>query len=113
CDWLRSISRRVPGNDVILVATKCDLVSGNADETGRRLEHACRMWLSTWVRNGMDPVRLEPHVSLTSCFPIGDGEHDESSTGSDATKQGWACDWRHVEGDKSSPSLLYRLVNKP
>ncbi|CBJ32718.1 LRR-GTPase of the ROCO family, incomplete sequence [Ectocarpus siliculosus] len=113
CDWLRSISRRVPGNDVILVATKCDLVSGNAEETGRRLEHACRMWLSTWVRNGMDPVRLEPHVSLTSCFPIGDGEHGESNTGSDASKQGWACDWRHVEGDKSSPSLLYRLVNKP
>ncbi|CAM9930362.1 unnamed protein product [Ectocarpus sp. 6 AP-2014] len=113
CDWLRSISRRVPGNDVILVATKCDLVSGNAEQTGRRLEHACRMWLSTWVRNGMDPIRLEPHVSLTSCFPIGDGEHGESSTGSDATKQRWACDWRHVEGDKSSPSLLHRLVNKP
>ncbi|CAN0362368.1 unnamed protein product [Ectocarpus sp. 6 AP-2014] len=113
CDWLRSISRRVPGNDVILVATKCDLVNGNAEETGRRLEHACRMWLSTWVRNGMDPVRLEPHVSLTSCFPIGDGEHGESNTGSNASKQGWACDWRHVEGDKSSPSLLHRLVNKP
>ncbi|CAM9881019.1 unnamed protein product [Ectocarpus sp. 12 AP-2014] len=113
CDWLRSISRRVPGNDVILVATKCDLVSGNAEETGRRLEHACLMWLSTWVRNGMHPVRLEPHVSLTSCFPIGDGEHGEGNPGSDASKQGWACDWRHMEGDRSSPSLLYRLVNKP
>ncbi|CAM9880795.1 unnamed protein product, partial [Laminaria digitata] len=30
CDWLRSISYRVPGSDVILVATKCDLASGNA-----------------------------------------------------------------------------------
>ncbi|CAM9185854.1 unnamed protein product [Ectocarpus sp. 13 AM-2016] len=113
CDWLRSISRRVPGNDVILVATKCDLVSGNAEETGRRLERACLMWLSTWVRNGMHPVRLEPHVSLTSCFPIGDGEHGEGSPGSNASKQGWACDWRHMEGDRSSPSLPYRLVNKP
>ncbi|CAM9212614.1 unnamed protein product [Ectocarpus sp. 8 AP-2014] len=113
CDWLRSISRRVPGNYVILVATKCDLVSGNAEETGRRMEHACRMWLSSWARDGMGPVRLEPHVSLTSCFPIGVGEHGESSAGNHASKQGWACDWRDVEGDKPSPPLLYRLVNKP
>ncbi|CAM9876886.1 unnamed protein product, partial [Ectocarpus sp. 12 AP-2014] len=115
CDWLRSMSRRVPGNDVILVATKCDLVSGNVEETGQRIEHACRTWLSSWVRNGMDPVRLERHVSLTSCFPIGASEHGESSRGNHALKQGWACDWRdvEVEGDMSSPSLLYRLVNKP
>ncbi|CAM9818710.1 unnamed protein product [Ectocarpus sp. 4 AP-2014] len=113
CDWLRSISRRVPGNDVILVATKCDLVSGNVEETGQRIELACRTWLSSWVRNGMDPVRLEHHVSLTSCFPIGVGEHDEGITGNHASKQGWACDWRDVEGDNPSPSLLYRLVNKP
>ncbi|CBJ33700.1 LRR-GTPase of the ROCO family, putative pseudogene [Ectocarpus siliculosus] len=112
CDWLRSISRRVPGNDVILVATKCDLVSG-VEETGQRIELACRTWLSSWVRNGMNPVRLEPHVSLTSCFPIGVGEHGESSTGSNASKQGWACDWRDVEDDNPSPSLLYRLINKP
>ncbi|CAN0557800.1 unnamed protein product [Ectocarpus sp. 12 AP-2014] len=113
CDWLRSISRRVPGNDVILVATKCDLVSGTVEETGRRLEHACRTWLSSWVRNGMESVRLEHHVSLTSYFPIGVSEHGESSRGNHALKQGWACDWRDVEGDVSSPSLLYRLVNKP
>ncbi|CAM9739665.1 unnamed protein product [Ectocarpus sp. 4 AP-2014] len=113
CDWLRSISRRVPGNDVILVATKCDLVSGDAEETGRRMEHACRTWLSSWVRNGMGPVRLEHRVSLTSCFPVGVGEPGESSSGNDASKQGWACDWRDVEGENPSPSLLYRLVNKP
>ncbi|CAB1115508.1 unnamed protein product [Ectocarpus sp. CCAP 1310/34] len=94
CDWLRSISRRVPGNDVILVATKCDLVSGNVEETGRRMEHACQTWLSSWVRDGMDAVRLERHVSLTSCFPIVVGEHGESSPGNHASKQGWACDWR-------------------
>ncbi|CAM9441097.1 unnamed protein product, partial [Ectocarpus sp. 12 AP-2014] len=61
----------------------------------------------------MDPVRLERHVSLTSCFPEEVGEHGESSPGNHASKQGWACDWRNVKGDISSPSLLYRLVNKP
>ncbi|CAN0358648.1 unnamed protein product, partial [Ectocarpus sp. 12 AP-2014] len=59
CDWLRSISRRVPDNDVILVATKCDLAGGNAWETGRRIEEACRTWLADWVRDGMQPVRVE------------------------------------------------------
>ncbi|CAN0287530.1 unnamed protein product, partial [Ectocarpus fasciculatus] len=45
CDWLRSISRRVPDNDVILVATKCDLACGNAGEIGSRMENSCRTWL--------------------------------------------------------------------
>ena len=35
CDWLRSISQRVPRNDVILVATKCDLASGSASRIAR------------------------------------------------------------------------------
>ncbi|CAN0148410.1 unnamed protein product [Ectocarpus sp. 6 AP-2014] len=113
CDWLRSISRRVPDNDVILVATKCDLVGGNAGEIGSRMENSCRAWLSGWVRNGMQPVRLEPHVCLTSCFPIRVGEHGERSAGNHVRKGGWACDWRNVEDDQPSPSFLHRLVNKP
>ncbi|CAM9548252.1 unnamed protein product [Ectocarpus sp. 8 AP-2014] len=88
CGWLRSISRRVPNNDVILVATKCDLAGGSAGKIGVRMEHACRRWLSSWVRNGMQPVRLEPCVSLTSCFATGVGEHGESSTGSHVSKGG-------------------------
>ncbi|CAB1115806.1 unnamed protein product [Ectocarpus sp. CCAP 1310/34] len=113
CDWLRSISRRVPNNDVILVATKCDLAGGNAGKIGARMEHACRRWLSSWVRNGLQPVRLEPCVSLTSCFETGVGEHGESSTGSHELKGGWACDWRDMADGNPSPSLLHRLVNKP
>ncbi|CAM9785732.1 unnamed protein product [Ectocarpus sp. 13 AM-2016] len=112
CDWLRSISRRVPHNDVILVATKCDLAGGNAGNIGARMEHACRRWLSSWVRNGMQPVRLEPCVSLTSCFERGVGDHGESSTGSHVLKGGWACDWRDMADGNPSPSLLHRLVNK-
>ncbi|CAM9184211.1 unnamed protein product, partial [Ectocarpus fasciculatus] len=113
CDWLRSISWRVPYNDVILVATKCDLAGGNAGEIGSRMESSCRTWLSGWVGNGMQPVQLEPHVCLTSCFPIGVGELGERSAGDHASKGGWACDWLNVEDDQPSPSLLHRLVNKP
>ncbi|CAM9221130.1 unnamed protein product [Ectocarpus fasciculatus] len=113
CDWLRSISRRVPDNDVILVATKCDLAGGNAGKIGSRMENSCRTWLSGWVGNGMQPVRLEPHVCLTSCFPIGVGEHGERSAGSHVSNGGWACDWQNVDDDQRSPSLLHRLVNKP
>ncbi|CAM9177444.1 unnamed protein product [Ectocarpus sp. 8 AP-2014] len=112
CDWLRSISRRVPYSDVILVATKCDLASGNAGDMGKRLEHACRLWLSNWVRNGMQPVRLEHGVCLTSCCPAAVSEHGENSPGNHCAKGGWGCDWRDHRDDNSSPSLLHRLVNK-
>ncbi|CAM9433396.1 unnamed protein product, partial [Ectocarpus fasciculatus] len=100
-------------NDVILVATKCDLAGGNAGKIGARMEHACRMWLSSWVRNRMQPVRLEPRVSLTSCSATGVGGHGESSTGNEVSKEGWACDWRDMADGNPSPSLLHRLVNKP
>ncbi|CAN0283564.1 unnamed protein product [Ectocarpus sp. 12 AP-2014] len=113
CDWLRSMSRRVPDVDVILVATKCDLAGGNALEIGGRMEKACRRWLSSWARHGMLSVRLEPGACLTSCFPVGAGEHGESSSENVLSKSRWACDWRDVGGDEPSPSLIYRLVNKP
>ncbi|CAN0094526.1 unnamed protein product, partial [Laminaria digitata] len=41
CDWLRSISYRVPGSDVILVATKCDLAGGSAHGIAQRMDAAC------------------------------------------------------------------------
>lgn len=113
CDWLRSISQRVPDNDVILVATKCDLVCGDARKIGSRMEMSCQAWLSEWVCKGMQPVRLEPHVCLTSSFPISDGAHGERSAGNCVSKGGWACDWRNVEEDQPSPTFLHRLVNKP
>ncbi|CAM9929296.1 unnamed protein product [Ectocarpus sp. 6 AP-2014] len=113
CDWLRSISRRVPHNDVILVVTKCDLAGGNAAEIGERVEHACRTWLSSWVRHGMQPVQLEPGVSFTSCFPAEGGQHGEVGTENHGSKGGWACDWHDMKDDHPPPSLLHRLVNKP
>ncbi|CBJ26200.1 LRR-GTPase of the ROCO family [Ectocarpus siliculosus] len=113
CDWLRSISRRVPDNDVILVATKCDSVGGNAGEIGKRIELASRMWLASWVRSGMQPVRLEPGVCLTSCCTTNVCEDGERSTRNQAMEGGWTCDWRDGKDDNPSPSLLHRLVNKP
>ncbi|CAM9376460.1 unnamed protein product [Laminaria digitata] len=112
CDWLRSISLRVPGNDVILVATKCDLAGGNSRETGRRMEEACRTWLASWVRDGMQPVRVEDGVCLTSCCATGLDGQGEGSTGKHTSEGGWACDWRDSKDENPSPRLLHRLVNK-
>lgn len=115
-EWLRSISRRVPGNDVILVATKCDLAGGNACETGRRIEEACRTWLTDWVRDGMQPVRVEDGVCLTSCcVKVEDGVccSGFSRQGNDSSgRGGWTCDWGDSADEDPSPSLLHRLVNK-
>ena len=112
CDWLRSISRRVPGNDVILVATKCDMVGGCPREAGRRIEEACRRWLARWVSAGMQPVRVEEGVCLTSCCASEvDGRGKGTSEGR-ALKRGWACDWRDIADENDSPGLIHRLVKK-
>ncbi|CAM9419097.1 unnamed protein product [Ectocarpus sp. 12 AP-2014] len=113
CDWLRSISQRIPGNDVILVATKCDLVGENAGKVGRSMEEACRKWLASWIHNGMQPIRLEHGVSLTSCCPTVGGEDGEIRTGNPGSEGGWVCDWLDDRDDKPLPSLLHRLVHKP
>ncbi|CAN0189484.1 unnamed protein product [Scytosiphon promiscuus] len=120
CDWLRSISLRVPGNVVILVATKCDLAGGNPGETGRRIEEACRTWLADWVRDGMQPVRVEDGVCLTSCcVRVEDGvccsgfsKRGNDRGGNHSLERDWACDWRDNTDENPSPSLLHRLVHK-
>lgn len=112
CDWLRSISRRVPYNEVILVVTKCDLAGGKSREIGRRIESACRTWLASWVRDGMQPVRLEDDVCLTSCCATAVDAGGEAGTANHAPQGGWACDWRDEKDEGASRSLLHRLVNK-
>ncbi|CAN0102649.1 unnamed protein product, partial [Scytosiphon promiscuus] len=112
CDWLRSISWRVPDNDVILVATKCDLAGGNSREMGRRMEKACRTWLKVWVRDGLQPARLEDGVCLTSCYVAGVDGHGEGGAINHAPEGSWACDWRDSADEDPSPSLLHRLVYK-
>lgn len=112
CDWLRSISRRLPDSDTILVATKCDLAGGSSREIGTRMEHACRTWLASWTGNGMPPVRLEEGVSLTSCCVPEDDEQENGSKGNHAAEGAWACDWHDNSGEEASLSLLHRLVNK-
>ncbi|CAN0228431.1 unnamed protein product [Scytosiphon promiscuus] len=120
CDWLRSISRRVPGNDVILVATKCDLAGGNPRETGRRIEEACRTWLADWVRDGLQPVRVEDGVCLTSCCVRMEGgvccsgfsKRGNDRRGNHSLERDWACDWRDNTDENPSSSLLHRLVHK-
>lgn len=68
CPWLRYLSWRVPGCDVILVGTKCDLLASNAVKAvASRIDRACRQWLKVWETTGRT-VNIEPGVSLTSCM---------------------------------------------
>lgn len=118
CDWLRSLSFRIPDSDVILVATKCDLADGKAADTAGRIENASRCWLEDWARNfDSKAVRVEDDVSLTSCsscLPLGmaidDGEGDNSRNRK--RKKTWQCDWRDATQGKPPTSLLDRVIYK-
>lgn len=67
CDWLRSLSFRIPDSDVVVVATKCDLADGMATSLAERMERAIRKWLESWRGAQMTTVRVDEGVSLTSC----------------------------------------------
>ncbi|CAN0097652.1 unnamed protein product [Ectocarpus sp. 12 AP-2014] len=68
CDWLRSLSFRVPDSDVVVVATKCDLAAGMAADAAGRIGDAIDVWLESWSGAGMTTVRVEGAVSLSSCL---------------------------------------------
>ncbi|CAM9903070.1 unnamed protein product, partial [Ectocarpus sp. 8 AP-2014] len=74
------------------------------------IEQASRTWLASWVRDGMQPVRLEPGVCLTTCCASAVGENGEKSTEHNASERGWACDWRDDRDDMPPPGLVHRLV---
>ncbi|CAM9180685.1 unnamed protein product, partial [Laminaria digitata] len=132
CDWLRSISQRVPRSDVILVATKCDLADGNAADVAGRMDAACRVWLASGVEADMEPVRLEDGVCLTSCslksahtdmFQTNEAVFGKFLSGllfgrKAATPQiqtrglAWEGDWRDDMAEEPPPSMLHRVVYK-
>lgn len=114
CDWLRSLSFRIPDSDVVVVATKCDLVPGGmADGIAWRVERAVRSWLERWRDSEMTAVHVEDRVSLTSCVatsaPEEEGE-DVLGKRKQPDESMWACDWREVVGDDSKTSLLDRVL---
>lgn len=113
CDWLRSLSFRIPDSDVVVVATKCDLAGGAATNLARRMERAIQKWLEIWSGSQMTAVRVEGGVSLTSCAAtVASGEDAEASLGKRMKPEGsmWACDWREDTPEDSPPSLLHRVV---
>lgn len=111
CDWMRSISQRVPQNDVVLVATKCDLAGENIAGIGQRMHSACRTWIAKWVEAGMEPIRLENGVCLTSCCESASNEQEAKSL---KRKRGvsWECDWRDDMAEEPPLSMLHRIVHK-
>ncbi|CAM9180095.1 unnamed protein product, partial [Ectocarpus fasciculatus] len=113
CDWLRSLSFRIPDSDVAVVATKCDLAAGRAADTAGRIEGAVGKWLEEWSGAGMTAVRVEDGVSLTSCFtptPNDDGGAALGKRKSPEEESTWACDWREGVCVESQPSLLHRVM---
>lgn len=111
CDWMRSISQRVPRSDVILVATKCDLVGGNAADTAGRIDAGCRAWLARCRKVGMEPVRLEKGVCLTSCFATASGKQQGVKPGEQKPDHSWECDWCDDMPEEPASGLLHRVVN--
>ena len=113
CDWLRSLSFRIPDSDVVVVATKCDLAGGTATDLAGRMERAIRAWLHNWRRSGMTAVRVEDGVSLTSCLPtVAPEEEGDTALGKRRKPEAsmWECDWREDMRDDSLPSLLRRIM---
>lgn len=113
CDWLRSLSVRIPDSDVVVVATKCDLAGGKAVCLAGRMERAIRRWLETWRRSQMGAVRVEDAVSLTSCVATLNSEEEEEAAPRKRKKPEepmWACDWREDMCDDSPLSLLHRVM---
>ena len=114
CDWLRSLSFRIPDSDVVVVATKCDLtVGGTATNLAERMERAIRRWLERWRGSEMTAVRVEDGVSLTSCAASSAPEEDGDDVLGERKKPDgslWACDWVEDVRDDLPPSLLHRAV---
>ncbi|CAN0506055.1 unnamed protein product, partial [Discosporangium mesarthrocarpum] len=81
--WLRSLSFRLPGADVILVGTKCDVNGGPPPDAAQRMEGACREWLDQWChptstsRSGSPGVCIEDGVSLISCGGHSEGKESQ------------------------------------
>ena len=132
CEWLRSISYRVPESEVIIVATKCDLAGGNVAGIAQRMDVACRMWLDRWSGADMAPVRLEDGVCRTSCLvkttppnilwrkeaAFGDFLTSlvfgtkEAAPGNRTGGLDWECDWCDDGAAEPTTSMLDRVLNK-
>lgn len=115
CRWLRCLSWRVPGSDVILVGTKCDLLQKKAlGDISRRIQDGCRKWLSAWKNPG-SKVHVEPGLSLTSCAaPAGcdacTARMRKVIIGRMVPESGqWSCD-RSAEGKIPNKGLLQRIT---
>lgn len=110
-DWLRSLSFRIPDSDVIIVATKCDLVEGIAADMAGRMERVIRNMLSEWSRNGFTPVRVEDGVSLTSCVARAPGTQDRPVLETPTPKSFGPCDWRDGKCEHPPQGLLHRVIH--
>ncbi|CAM9312171.1 unnamed protein product [Ectocarpus fasciculatus] len=104
--WLRYLTFRVPGANVVLVGNKWDRVAKTRRAVADDVERESRQWLKSWMEKayGRKPLALslEDGVSLVSCAPSGLGVLAPAFGGG----SGWAC-------DKSTPGLFHRIIYNP
>ncbi|CAM9463484.1 unnamed protein product [Scytosiphon promiscuus] len=112
CDWLRSLSFRIPDSDVVVVATKCDLAGGMAANLAGRIESAVHKWVEDWSDCQMPAVRVEDGISLTSCVDSAQGERTDAVWGKsrEPGESVWACDWLEDSRDGFPQGLLHRVM---
>ncbi|CAM9435787.1 unnamed protein product [Hapterophycus canaliculatus] len=112
CEWLRSLSFRIPDSDVVIVATKCDLARGMAASLAGRMERAVQKWLEDWSDCQMPAVRVENGVSLTSCVVSAPDEQENAlvGMGQEFGESVWACDWLEDTRDGFQQGLLHRVM---
>lgn len=103
--WVRSLTYRVPKAAVVLVGTKCDLVTdlpphstlNQLEAAAATVENEISSCISSWANNNSLPqIRVEDGMSLV--------RFDES-TGSPKVDggKGWSC-------DVNEPGLLGRIL---
>ncbi|CAN0125674.1 unnamed protein product, partial [Ectocarpus sp. 12 AP-2014] len=104
--WLRYLTFRVPGANVVLVGNKWDRVVRARRTVADDVERESRRWLQSWMAkaHGHEPhgISLEDGVSLVSCAKPGLGAW-APACGEGA---GWPC-------DKSTPGLFHRIIYNP
>lgn len=101
--WLRHLTFRVPGANVVLVGNKWDLVASK-HSLASEVEHQSRSWLDSWIEkvhgHRSHGLTLEDGVSLVSCapplVPLFAPPFD--------VRTGWPC-------DKSKPGLFRRITH--
>ncbi|CAM9992582.1 unnamed protein product [Scytosiphon promiscuus] len=107
--WLRQMTFRVPGANLVLVGNKWDRVTEANHHVAVGVERQSHQWLTAWVESahGHQPpqLTLEAGVSRVSCAPSG----RDGWAPSFGARKAWPCD-KNPPGERG---LLRRIIFNP